>query len=115
MVSRVATVDTEIGGCPVAAGSPVTVYNGSAGHDEARWNEPEQWDVGREPKAHLAFGTGPHQCLGMHLARLEMEIGVGAVLDRLADLRLDPGAPVPDIRGYAFRGPSTLPVVFTPA
>ena len=115
MVSRIATVDTEIGGCPVAAGSPVTVYNGSASHDETRWAEPEEWDIDREPMAHLAFGTGAHQCLGMHLARLELEIGLTAVLDRFPDLRLDPDAPHPDIRGYAFRGPPTLPVVFTPS
>ena len=50
----------------------------------------------------------------MHLARLELELGIGAVLDRLPDLRLDPDRPPPDVAGYAFRGPATLPVVFTP-
>ncbi|MEZ5167922.1 MAG: cytochrome P450 [Acidimicrobiales bacterium] len=115
MVTRRATADTAIGGCPVPAGSPVTVHNGSANRDETRWDRGDDWDIDREPTAHLAFGTGPHQCLGMHLARLELEAGLNAVLDRLPDLRLDPDSPPPVIAGYAFRGPLTLPVVFSPA
>ena len=115
MVSRRATVDSEIRGCPVPAGSPVTVYNGSANHDADRWSDPARWDIDRAPQSHLAFGTGPHQCLGMHLARVEIEAGINAVLDRLPDLRVDPDAPPPSIAGFAFRGPPTLPVVFTPA
>ena len=50
----------------------------------------------------------------MHLARLELRIGLEAVLDRLPGLRLDPEQPVPEIRGTAFRGPETLPVRFEP-
>jgi cytochrome P450 len=115
MVSRRATVDTEIAGCPVPAGSPVTVYNGSANRDTERWADPDRWDIDREPLPHLAFGTGPHQCLGMHLARVELDAGINAVLDRLPDLRLDLDAPAPVIAGYAFRGPTTLPVVFSPS
>ena len=95
MVARVATTDTEIGGCPVPAGSSVSVMNGSASHDEARWDDPGEWDLDREPQQHMAFGTGPHQCLGMHLARMELEVGINAVLDRLPNLRLDPDAEMP--------------------
>ena len=114
MVSRRATVDTAIGGVPVGAGCPVTVYNGAANRDPDRWDEPDRFDLDREPVAHLAFGTGPHQCLGMHLARVELEAGVNAVLDRLRDLRLDPAMPPPRVAGYAFRGPTTLPALWTP-
>jgi cytochrome P450 len=114
MVSRRATVDTEIDGVAVAAGCPVTVYNGAANRDPARWPDPDSFDLDREPVAHLAFGTGPHQCLGMHLARVELEAGINAVLDRLPDLRLDPDVPLPKIAGYAFRGPATLPALWTP-
>lgn len=113
MVSRRATADTEVGGCPVAAGSPITIYNGSANHDEQRWDDPTTWDIDREPLAHLAFGTGAHQCLGMHLARVELDAGINAVLDRLPDLRLDPDADPPVVSGYAFRSPSTLPTLWT--
>lgn len=108
MVSRRATVDTEVGGCPVPAGSPVTVYNGSANRDAARWHDADEWDIDREPVAHLAFGTGSHQCLGMHLARVELEAGINAVLDRLPGIRLHPDHPPPTIAGYAFRGPRAL-------
>lgn len=116
MVSRVATRDTEVAGCPVAAGTPVNVLTGSANHDEARFEDPEEWRLGRPPRHHLAFGTGQHQCLGMHLARLELRVGLGVILDRLPGLRLDPDrAAGARIEGYAFRGPNTLPVLFDPA
>jgi cytochrome P450 len=115
MVARRAASDTELGGCPVPAGSSVSIINGSASHDEARWDEPGEWDLDREPQQHMAFGTGPHQCLGMHLARMELEVGINAVLDRLPNLRLDPDAEHPMISGYAFRGPLKLPVLFDPS
>lgn len=116
MVSRVATKDTEIAGCPVPAGTPVNVLTGSANHDEARFEDAEAWKLGRPPQHHLAFGTGQHQCLGMHLARLELHVGLDVILDRLRNLRWDgERADGARIEGYAFRGPNTLPVVFDPA
>jgi len=114
MVSRVATVDTEVAGCPIPAGSPVNVLTGSANHDASRFDDPEAWRIDRPPAQHLAFGTGPHQCLGMHLARLELRAGLDAILNGLPGLRLDPDAPVPVVAGFAFRGPTSLPVVFDP-
>ena len=112
LVSRVATADTEIGGCPVASGSSVAVVVGSANHDEAIYPDPEHFDLDRPAQNHVAFGTGPHQCLGMHLARMEMRTGLDAILDGLPNLRLDPDAAPPVIEGLAFRGPTALPVVF---
>jgi cytochrome P450 len=115
MVSRVATRDTEVGGCPVAAGSPVNVITGSADRDESRWDDSATWRLDRDVQHHLAFGTGPHQCLGMHLARLELRAGLNAIIQRLANLRPDPDAPAPVIEGFAFRGPDALPVLFDAA
>ena len=114
-VSRVATRDTEVAGCPIAAGSPVGVITASANHDETRWDDADDWKLGRPVQHHLAFGTGPHQCHGMHLARLELRVGLDRILDRLPDLRFDPDF-VDDsvVEGYAFRGPRSLPVLFTP-
>jgi cytochrome P450 len=116
MVSRVATTDTEVAGCPIASGSPVGVLTGSANRDEARWDDGAEWKLGRSVQHHIAFGTGPHQCLGMHLARLELRVGLNEILDRLKNLRL---APADDesavIEGYAFRGPRALPVLFDPS
>ncbi len=114
MVSRVCVNDTEVAGCPIPAGSPVGVLTGSANHDEERWDDAGEWRLGRPVQHHLAFGTGQHQCLGMHLARLELRVGLDSILDRLPNLRLDPDADLHEmvIEGYAFRGPRSLPVRF---
>jgi len=114
-VSRVAAADAEIAGCPVEAGAPVSVITGSANHDEDRYETPEEWRVDRPPQNHVAFGTGQHQCLGMHLARLELRVGLDEILTRLPNLRLDPDASPPVIQGFAFRGPDAIPVVFDPS
>ena len=92
MVSRVSTARHRGDGCPIAAGSPVDVITGSANRDEDRWDDAGEWRLDREPQHHLAFGTGPHQCLGMHLARLELRAGLLAIIERLPNLRLDPDA-----------------------
>ena len=114
-VSRVATVDTEINGCPVQAGSPIAVVTGSANRDEDRFDRSDEFDLDRPAQHHLAFGTGQHQCLGMHLARLELRAGLDAILTRLPNLRLDADGPAPVIVGTAFRGPEALPVLFDPS
>ena len=114
-VSRVTTADTKIGGCPVPAGAALSVITGSANRDESRFDRPTEFDIDRPVQNHLAFGTGQHQCLGMHLARLELRVGLSCILDRLPNLRLDPDEPAPVIQGLAFRGPSTIPVLFDPS
>jgi len=85
---------------------------GSANRDETRYVDPTVWDLDRTGPAHMAFGTGRHQCLGMHLARLELRVGLEAVVQRLAGLRLDDRAGSVHIEGMAFRSPPSLPVVF---
>jgi cytochrome P450 len=116
MVNRVATKDTSVGGCPVAAGSSVHLITASANRDESHFPRGERFDLDRESAyPHLGFGWGRHLCLGMHLARLELKAGLDAILDRLPNLRLDPSAPVPEIVGHAFRGPDSLPVLFDPS
>ncbi len=113
--SRVTTRETEVAGCPIPSGAQIGVIVGSANHDGARFEDPESWRLDRPAFHHLAFGTGPHQCLGMHLARLELRVGLDTILTRLPDLRLDPDAPEPTIEGMAFRGPDALPVLFSPS
>ena len=63
-------------------------------------------------KPTLAFGGGPHICLGMHVARAEITVGINALLDRLPDLRLDPEAEAPRFVGMYERGATAIPVVF---
>jgi len=113
-ISRVATRDAEIAGVKIPEGSIVNLLTGSANRDESRFEDPEHWNLDRPDKRHLAFGWGRHLCLGMHLARLELRTGLSAILDRLPNLRLDPAATPPRIRGVAFRGPDALPVLFDP-
>ena len=55
--------------------------------------------------AHVGFGTGPHHCVGMHLARMEAAVALYSVLDRLTNLRLDPAAPDVHVRGVILRTP----------
>jgi cytochrome P450 len=114
MVSRVATRDADVGGVTIPARSPVMVITGACDRDGERYPDADEWSIDRPATPHLAFGTGPHQCLGMHLARLELRHGLAAILERLPNLRADPSQPSPKIVGYAFRGPDRLPVLFDP-
>jgi cytochrome P450 len=75
-VVRVATEDTEIGGCPIPKGRTVSVMLGSANVDERAWSEPDNVDFDREENRHLAFGGGAHRCLGSHLARMELRVAL---------------------------------------
>ena len=112
ITSRDSTVESEVAGTVIPAGCQVVAHVGSANHDDARWEAPEVFDIFREQKPHAAFGFGPHMCLGMHLARMEMRVAVGAVLDRLDDVRLAPDAEDVHIHGEVFRSPPELPVLF---
>jgi len=112
-ITRVATVDTELAGVPVPSGSTVMLMLAAANREATRYMAPDDFDTWRaEPKPHIAFGHGAHACLGIHLARLEMRVGLDLLLDRLPGLRLDPAADDPHIRGQVFRSPTALPVLF---
>jgi len=112
-ITRLATKDTEISGVTIEAGSTVMLMLAAANRDENRHADPDAFDIFRtEPKPHISFGHGPHMCLGVHLARLEMRVALELLLDRLPGLRLDPEADDPHIRGQVFRSPTILPVLF---
>jgi cytochrome P450 len=111
-ILRTATRDTEVEGVHVPAGSMVAVNIGSANHDEKVWDRPEEFDMFRPAKQHLAFAWGPHMCLGLHLARMETRVVLTQVLDRLPGLRADPDAEPAAISGAIFRAPAALPVVW---
>jgi cytochrome P450 len=112
-ITRMATRDTEIGGVAVPAGSTVMLMLAAANRDENRYPEPDCFDTSRRnPKPHVSFGHGPHVCLGMHLARVEMRVALNLLFDRLPELRLDPEADDPHIRGQVFRSPTSIPVLF---
>jgi cytochrome P450 len=114
-VSRLATRDIEVEGTLVEKDGYVRANIGSANHDPSRWDDPDRFDIFREPLPHLTFGRGRHICIGMHLARLEMRMALATVLDRLPNLRLDPEATDVHVGGLGFRAPNRLPVLFDPA
>jgi cytochrome P450 len=107
VVDRYATRDVTLGGARIRAGDLVTVSLAGAGRDPAVFPDPDDFDV-RRPNArlNLAFAHGPHFCLGAHLARLEAQAAVRAVLT-LPELRLDPAHPAAP-RGLVFRKPPSL-------
>lgn len=113
-ITRVATRDTELGGVTIPAGATVMPMLGSANRQEDRYPDPDRFDIYRQARAHLGWGHGVHVCLGMHLARLEMRTAINLLLDRLPNLRLDPHADDPHIRGQVFRSPTSVPVLFDP-
>jgi cytochrome P450 len=114
-VARSATEEVDLGGVRIPPGGFVAVSLGAANRDPDRYADPDAFDIFRDPTPHISFGDGPHKCLGLHLARLEMRVLLNAVLDRLPGLRLDPDAHDPHIHGLIFRSPPNLPVRFDPA
>ncbi len=115
MVNRETTCPVVIDGVEIPQGVSLVCATGSANRDESRYHDAQQWDLDRREPPHIAFGTGRHQCLGMHLARMELRIGLGALLERLPGLRLDDaddGVDAVRVEGLAFRSPPRLPVVF---
>lgn len=112
MFSRWNTAETTIAGVRIPEGSVVHICIGAANRDPSRWANPDDFDVHREPQASLGFASGPHVCLGQHVARAEMATALNAVLDRLPNLRLDPDAEPPSIIGLYERGPSHVPALW---
>ena len=106
---RYATQDVEFGGTLIPADSRVLVVLASANHDERKYNDPEKFDIHRNPRDHAAFGFGTHSCLGRHLAQLEMESLLRAMVPRVS--RIEVGETQLALNN-TLRGFSELPVKF---
>lgn len=92
LVSRIATQDTELGGCPIHTGDKVHPFIGSANTDESEFPEADVIKWGRKANRHVAFGAGVHRCLGSNLARLELRIALRVWHSRIPHYRIKPGA-----------------------
>ena len=110
-LARQATVDVDFHGVTVPAGAALSLCTGSANRDETVFADPDQFDIDRPQKINVGFGAGSHMCLGMAVAKTEMEAMLNAILD-LPHLRLDPDQPPPVITGAQLRGPRVLNVVW---
>ncbi|MET8847869.1 cytochrome P450 [Amycolatopsis sp. NPDC004625] len=113
ILPRYALADVELSGGTVRAGEPVLLAKHAANRDPRRFPDPDRLDVTRDAKGHLAFGHGPHHCIGAQLARMDIQVAVAALLTRLPGLRL--AVPEDDIEwraGMAMRGPVALPVTW---
>ena len=109
--SRVATTDIEVDGVTVPAGDTVFPLHTSANRDERAYPDADRLDITREGPGHLAFGLGPHLCIGAPLARVELQEALGGLLRRFPDLRL--AVPESDLvwkQGNLIRGVRSLPV-----
>ncbi|MGW0995217.1 cytochrome P450 [Streptomyces sp. NPDC002523] len=112
-LSRVATEDVEIRGHRIRAGEAIYVSYLAANRDPDVFPDPETIDLSRSPNPHVSFGFGPHYCPGGQLARLESELLVDALLDRVPGLKLAvPPDQVPFRKGALIRGPAALPVTW---
>ncbi|MGW0600011.1 cytochrome P450 [Streptomyces sp. NPDC002776] len=112
-LSRIATEDVGIRGVRIRAGDAIYVSYLAANRDPDVFPFPETIDFSRSPNPHVSFGFGPHYCPGGMLARMESQLLVDALLDRLPGLQLAvPPEKVPFRKGALIRGPEALPVTW---
>ncbi|ASF08097.1 putative cytochrome P450 [Nocardia brasiliensis NBRC 14402] len=110
---RFAKADIEIDGHVIKRGEGVLVSNSIANRDGSVFAEPDTFDVHRSARQHIAFGYGVHQCLGQNLARLELEIILGGLLERIPTLRLAVPTEQLTLRpGTTIQGVNALPVTW---
>jgi cytochrome P450 len=113
---RTATGDVSVSGHDFSEGDKVVLFYGAANRDPRAFDDPERFDIRRDPNSHVGFGgPGPHFCLGAHLARREVSVAFRQLLRRLPDIELT-GEPVPlEAMGIPLVGGlKHVPVRFTP-
>lgn len=85
---RIAVADVQIGGATIKTGQPVQIHVGAAGHDGRVFERPDKMDIERQPNNHLSFGTGPHVCIGLHVARQEARYALNALVQDVGPLEI---------------------------
>ncbi|GIX30613.1 MAG: hypothetical protein KatS3mg124_1085 [Porticoccaceae bacterium] len=110
---RLVMEDVEVEGMRIPAGCRVDMCLATANRDPSRWDHPDVYDPFRPRQSHLGFGMGPHRCLGMEVAKMEMVLAINGLLERFPHMTLDPDAPPPRLLGGLHqRGYSAVPVRF---
>jgi len=110
---RTATGDHELHGKQIKEGDIVLMLFAAGNFDERAFDEPNTFNLARENNPHLSFGRGPHQCLGKHVASLEMKILLEELLKRTKDIT--PAGDIEYVRDAYSRGVYQLPVTITAA
>lgn len=113
-LSRTVTRDVELNGQHLKKNDRLIISWLSANHDEQEFENPDEVILDRSPNRHLAFGLGPHRCIGSHLARLMSEVMVKAVLDRIPDYVVHEDESHQYLGNPSMTGLSKLPVIFSP-
>lgn len=108
---RLVAKDNDLLGVEMKAGERTIMFLPGADLDAAEFPNPEAFDLARENNVHIAFGVGPHRCLGSHLARVELQVLYEEMLARLPAFRLDPAQGVTYHGGHVI-GPDTVPLVW---
>ncbi len=110
---RRARRDVEVGGKKLREGDKAVMYFGSANRDPQKFADADKLDLSRTPNEHIAFGSGPHVCLGQHIARIEIDAMLVEVLTRMKNFELA-GEPK-WLPSNFISGPQVMPVRFAPA
>jgi cytochrome P450 len=110
-MARTVTKETELGGCPLKEGDRVAIHFASANRDPRQFERPDELVLGREQNPHVAFGVGPHRCIGLHFAKMQMEIGFAEFLRRVTNIRI-PAGTEPEMSSGVVVGPEHLPIEF---
>lgn len=113
-LTRTATQDVELGGRRIARGDVVMISWVSANHDESVFDRADDVVLDRAPNKHIAFGAGRHRCIGAHLARMETEVMLTEVLDRIPDYVVDIDRFRPAPGNVLMNTVVSMPVTFTP-
>jgi cytochrome P450 len=113
-LSRTVTRDTVVGGQHLRRNDRVIISWLAANHDELQFERPDEILLDRAPNRHVAFGLGPHRCIGSHLARLMSQVMVKAVLERIPDYRVERSGVQQYLGSPSMTGLGKLPVTFTP-
>jgi cytochrome P450 len=106
--------DAVFHGVSIPKGSILSLCAASANRDEAVFENAETFDIDRKAKPSFGFGFGAHTCLGLFVAKAEIDVALNAMLDLMPDLRFDPAFPKPEIRGVQLRGPEAIHAAWTP-
>jgi cytochrome P450 len=104
--------DVRIGEYVVPADSKILMFLGAANRDPRRWDDAEEFDLSRDPSGHVGFGMGIHQCVGQHVARLEAEALMTALVSRVRTIEL--AGPVKQHLNNTLRQWETIPLKITP-